>query len=71
MIMFFSHKFSDFDIIPIPVIFLDNVGIIPGYLHIQFCSNRPTLNEVMPPIVPCLMGVPPLPPTTNTQPVPR
>ena len=32
---------------PIPVIFLDNSGIIPGYLHVAFCNNRPTFNEVM------------------------
>ena len=32
---------------PIHVIFLDNAGIRPGYLHIKFYKNRPTFNEVI------------------------
>ena len=40
------HNFGDPDLWPIPVIFLDNAGIVPSYLHIKFCNNRPTYIEV-------------------------
>ena len=42
---FFSDL--DFDRWPIPVIFLDNTGIIHSYLHIMLCSKRPRFNEVI------------------------
>ena len=40
-------NFGDLDLWPICMIFLDNACIIPGYLHMTFCNNRPTFNEVL------------------------
>ena len=41
------NNFVDLDLWPIPVILPDNADIIPGYLHIKLCNNRPTFNEVI------------------------
>ena len=37
----------DLDRWPILMIFLNKSNIIPGYLHIKFCNNRPTFSKVM------------------------
>ena len=43
------HNFGDLDLdlSAIPVMVLDNAGIIPSYLHIKFCDNTSTFNEVV------------------------
>ena len=41
------HTFVDLDLWPIPVIFCNNSGIIPGYPHVTMCNHHPTYNEVM------------------------
>ena len=40
------YVFGEIDII-MPFLFIDNADIIPGYLHVRFCNNRPIFNEVI------------------------
>ena len=41
------HNIGDLDLWPIPVIYLQNAGIIPCYLHVNLCNNQPIFSEVI------------------------